>query len=130
MLFVGTLIPLHGIETVIEAAGYLRDRPDIEIMLVGDGQLGPRLQALLSENDLPQVRWERRWLSLAQLADHVGASEICLGVFGGPGKAERVLPFKVYYARLRGKSSSANRSCPCHPVCQSAIRGSRGINDP
>src|SRR3954447_23222631 len=40
-LFVGKLIPLHGLETILEAA---RRAPELRFRVVGSGQLGPLLE--------------------------------------------------------------------------------------
>jgi glycosyltransferase involved in cell wall biosynthesis len=41
ILFVGTYIPLHGIETILQAAQILKDEPGLRFILGGQGQLYP-----------------------------------------------------------------------------------------
>ncbi|HEY4529477.1 MAG TPA: glycosyltransferase [Luteimonas sp.] len=101
VLFVGTFVPLQGTLVVAQAIHQLRDH-EIEFVVIGNGQQAEAAAPLLESN--PRVRWIRDWQSSAMLAGHMGAADICLGVFGGEGKAERVLPFKVYHALAHGKA--------------------------
>lgn len=94
VLFIGTLVPLHGIRTIIEAARRLASRRDIEFKIIGDGADAPILQAAIA--DLANVTWQRRWCSAEELANEIKASDICLGVFGDTDKTQRVCPYKIY----------------------------------
>jgi glycosyltransferase involved in cell wall biosynthesis len=88
-LFVGKLIPLHGLETILEAA---RLAPELLFRVVGTGQLG----ALL-ERRPTNVEWVP-WVEYEQLADELHAAGAALGIFGGSDKASRVIPNKVFQA--------------------------------
>ena len=99
VVFVGTLVPLHGIEVIVEAAERLGGRPDIRFVVVGDGQES----AFLEKNRPPNVTWVRRWHSSSELADILSAAEICLGVFGTTGKTDRVWPLKNYLYLAAGR---------------------------
>jgi len=94
VLFIGTLVPLHGIRTIIEAARRLASREDIEFQIIGDGADAPLIQA--HAGDLVNVTWQRRWFSAEELAREIKASDICLGVFGDTDKTQRVCPYKIY----------------------------------
>ncbi|SED44244.1 glycosyltransferase [Pseudomonas anguilliseptica] len=94
VLFIGTLVPLHGICTIIEAARRLASRQDVEFQIIGDGADAPLLQAAIA--DLVNVTWQRRWYSAEELASEIKASDICLGVFGDTDKTQRVCPYKIY----------------------------------
>lgn len=111
VLFFGTMIPLHGVEKIVRAAELLADRGDIRFRLVGDGQIADDIAKSIKRSN---ISWERSWCTQEQLAEEVGKSHICLGVFGGLGKAARVLPFKVYYAMAAGRPviSQASYSLP------------------
>lgn len=118
VLFVGTLIPLHGVPTILEAIRWLwldaRQRDRFHFRFVGDGQLGPQLADFVSGEDSARISWVREWRSPAELADEIAAADICLGVFGGGGKAARVLPFKLYMYLASGRAviSQAEYSLP------------------
>lgn len=95
VLFVGTMAPLHGLETILEAAQLLSARPDIHFRLIGDGQDAPAVEARL-RTPLPHVEWERAWQPSRRIAEEIGRADICLGIFGAGDKAQRVCPFKIY----------------------------------
>ena len=95
VLFVGTIAPLHGVMTILEAARLLAAHADIQFRLIGDGQESPTVEAWLKTNRV-NVSWERQWQSSAQIADAIARSDICLGIFGAGEKAQRVCPYKIY----------------------------------
>lgn len=111
VLFIGTFIPLHGILGALrQLAPLLADRR-FEFQLIGDGQDADQVQAFLATVPDARVRWMRDWQSAETLADAVRAADVCLGVFGGRGKAARVLPFKVYLYLALGKPVLTQREC-------------------
>jgi glycosyltransferase involved in cell wall biosynthesis len=88
-LFVGKLIPLHGIETILEAA---RLAPEVPVRIVGSGQLDRLL------HDRPaSVEWIQ-WLEYERLPDEYRSAAFALGVFGSSDKAARVIPNKAFQA--------------------------------
>ena len=93
-LFVGKLIPLHGVETILAAARLAREVP---FRIVGSGQLEPLLA------DRPaNVDWVP-WVEYEQLPDELHRAGCALGVFGRSPKAARVIPNKAYQALACGK---------------------------
>ena len=104
VLFAGTLVPLHGIEVILAAMTRLANDPGIDFRLIGDGQQHALVEEFLEDVNPTNVTWIRHWLSLDELALEVERADICLGVFGGNGKASRVLPFKLYYALAAGRA--------------------------
>ncbi len=98
-LFYGKLAPLHGVATVLEAARAPGVPP---VRLIGDGQLGPWLEAELGRDRPPGLTWER-WVPYESLGAEVAAAAVCLGVFGTSDKAARVVPNKVWQAMAAGR---------------------------
>jgi glycosyltransferase involved in cell wall biosynthesis len=92
-LFVGKLIPLHGLETILAAA---RLAPDLPFRAVGNGQLAP----LLADRP-PNVEWVR-WIEYERLPHELHRAGCALGVFGRSAKTARVIPNKVYQALACG----------------------------
>ena len=92
-LFVGKLIPLHGLETILEAA---RRAPDLRLRIAGSGQL----DALL-EGRPDNVEWIR-WTPYEQLPATLNAAACALGIFGTSAKAARVIPNKAFQALACG----------------------------
>ena len=68
VLFWGTFIPLHGVDTIIRAAKQLQlSHPHIQIELVGDGQTADASAALIDDLKLNNINWQRCLLSAARL---------------------------------------------------------------
>ena len=92
-LFVGKLIPLHGLETVLAAA---RRAPELRFRIVGSGQL----EGLLAGTP-PNV--ERvAWVDYERLPDELHRAGCALGIFGTTAKAARVIPNKAFQALACG----------------------------
>lgn len=104
VLFVGTLIPLHGVSTVLSAIGALLPEQKYDFRIVGDGQLGHLVSEFLAEHGDGAVAWVRGWQDLKALSAEIAAADVCLGVFGGDQKAARVLPFKLYMYLASGRA--------------------------
>ena len=92
-LFVGKLIPLHGLETILGAARLL---PEIPFRIVGSGQL----DALLGDPPA-NVDWVP-WIEYELLPEAIQAAGCALGVFGTSDKAARVIPNKAFQALACG----------------------------
>ncbi|MEE3326121.1 MAG: glycosyltransferase family 4 protein [Myxococcota bacterium] len=54
--YLGTLGLAHGLGTLLETAENLRDQPEIAFLLIGDGAEKKKLEALIEEKKLPNVR--------------------------------------------------------------------------
>jgi glycosyltransferase involved in cell wall biosynthesis len=106
-LFVGKLIPLHGLETILEAA---RLAPEIPFRVVGSGQL----EAALARRPA-NVEW-LRWVEYERLPDELHRAGCVLGVFGTSAKADRVIPNKAFHALACGA-----------PLVTAGTRGAREL---
>ena len=92
-LFVGKLIPLHGLETILEAA---RLAPDLRLRIVGSGQLDPLLAGRPAN-----VEWVP-WVDYERLPEELNRASCALGIFGTSAKARRVIPNKAFQALACG----------------------------
>ena len=101
VLFYGQFIPLHGIETIINAA-ILLEGESFEWQLVGRGQEEGRIRDLLRQHPLPNLHWTR-WVPFLELSDWIRRADICLGIFGDTCKANLVIPNKAYQILAVGK---------------------------
>jgi Glycosyltransferase len=101
VLFYGQFIPLHGIETIVQAARLTRDEP-IEWNLIGKGQEAGRIQALLAEQPLANLRWDS-WVDYEKLHQRIAEADVCLGIFGKSKKAASVIPNKVFQIVAMGR---------------------------
>jgi len=93
VLFVGKLIPLHGLDTILAAA---RLAPDVPFRIVGSGQLD-RLLA-----DRPANVQRVPWVEYEQLPGELYRASCALGIFAASPKAARVIPNKVFQALACG----------------------------
>ncbi len=103
VLFVGTLIPLHGLRVIADAARQLGANSGVIFEIIGEGQEAPVLEELIAESVRAPVAWSRGWHDLEYITQRMESAHVCLGVFGGHGKAARVLPFKAYLALAGGR---------------------------
>jgi glycosyltransferase involved in cell wall biosynthesis len=92
-LFVGKLIPLHGLETILAAA---RLAPEVPFRVVGSGQL----EQLLAQRP-PNVEWVE-WFEYQRLPEELHRAGCALGIFGTSAKAGRVIPNKAFQALACG----------------------------
>jgi glycosyltransferase involved in cell wall biosynthesis len=93
VLFVGKLIPLHGVETILEAA---RLAPELEVRVIGSGQLDAAM-----EDRPPNVEWIE-WIEYDDLPREYWSAGCALGIFGTSDKAQRVIPNKAFHALACG----------------------------
>ena len=111
VLFVGTFIPLHGVQTIVEAIAKLRQHRGIHVRVIGDGQDANLVEDAISRFG-HTFDWQRRWHDSEELAAEIAASDICLGIFGSTEKTQRVLPFKLYaYSRIGRCIITAKTEC-------------------
>lgn len=120
VLFVGTLIPLHGIPVILEAMRQLLADDRFEFRILGEGQQSDLVERFMADHPSHTVSWVRGWSALDEVAAEVGAADICLGVFGGGQKAARVLPFKLYMYLAAGRPI----------ISQSLLSTPEGVPDP
>jgi glycosyltransferase involved in cell wall biosynthesis len=92
-LFVGKLIPLHGLETILASA---RAAPDLRFRIVGSGQL----DSLVRERP-ENVDWIP-WIEYEHLPAELHRAGCALGIFGTSDKAHRVIPNKAFQALACG----------------------------
>ena len=100
VLFYGQFIPLHGIDTIVEAALSERGRVH-NWSIIGTGQEAARIDADLAQADVPHIV-RRDWVDYPQLVREMQRADICLGIFGTSEKAASVIPNKVFQALAAG----------------------------
>lgn len=101
ILFYGQFIPLHGVDTIIDAALHPRGQ-EHAWTIVGTGQEAMRIDARLQDADSAHVQ-RHDWVDYGKLAGLMGEAHVCLGIFGTSQKAASVIPNKVYQTFLCGK---------------------------
>ncbi len=104
VLFVGTFIPLHGIEYILGAAALLGESaPEVRFTFIGHGQTYDDMRALGKDLALDNVVWGAHWLEGTELVERSARADLVLGVFGASAKAQRVIPAKAYAALAQGR---------------------------
>jgi len=102
VLFYGTYLPLHGIDTIVEAAAILRDAP-VSFTLVGEGQTLADMKA--RARALPEEKIAfRPPVPPADLTRVIAGADVVLGIFGTTPKARLVVPNKIYQALAVGRA--------------------------
>ena len=97
VLFFGTGVPLHGLGTLLDA---VRTVPSVQLTLVG-GTAADRARATVELG--PRLRLEPDFVDRTRLQELLAQSQLVVGVFGGSGKAQRVVPFKLVHALAAGR---------------------------
>lgn len=101
VLFYGQLIPLHGLSTILAAIAQ-HEAKDLHWVIVGKGQQQQLLADFIADAASPAITW-LPWVDYERLPALIARSDLCLGIFGGSGKAGRVLPNKLFQALAMGK---------------------------
>lgn len=117
VLFYGQFIPLHGLETILEAVR-LSQEADIHWLIVGKGQQVPLMRDFLATYEGRNITW-LEWVDYDRLPDLIARADLCLGVFGGSDKAARVIPNKVFQQLAMGKHVITRQSPAVAGLAQS-----------
>lgn len=98
--FYGTLAPLQGVETIMQAAELLRERSDVRFELIGPIDKKKSTVALRRQLTSKYINYVP-FLPYEELQERIRGFDVGLGVFGPSLKANVVIPNKVYhYAAL------------------------------
>ncbi|MFK8056455.1 MAG: glycosyltransferase [Saprospiraceae bacterium] len=98
--FYGSLAPLQGVETIMQAAELLRDRADIRFELIGPIDKKKSTAVLREQLTTKHITYVPH-LPYEELQERIRSFDVGLGVFGPSLKADVVIPNKIYhYAAL------------------------------
>lgn len=121
ILFYGQFIPLHGIETIIEAAA-MAEPGTYRWTLVGRGQETAKIRQKLAERPIADLAWAP-WIAYEGLKEAIARADICLGIFGSSDKAARVIPNKVFQALASQKPLLTRDSPAIRELLSDALPG-------
>lgn len=95
VLYYGNMLPLHGVQYVIDAATKLADHKDIIFHLVGGKEeVARRVEDAVAEG--AHIEYDE-WIPYAQLPEAFAQSDLCLGgPFGGTVQSQFVVTGKTY----------------------------------
>ena len=121
VLFYGQLIPLHGLQTILNAVRMLQGE-NIHFTIIGDGQERILMeQAVRDEALAPTLTW-KPWVSYDRLQHYIAASDLCLGIFSAGDKASRVIPNKVYQTLITGRPIISRDSPAIHELPRTILQ--------
>ena len=110
VLYFGSILPLQGVETIVEAANMLKDRPELSFLLIGP--VGGELKDRSASANIEFIDW----LDQEKLAETIATADLCLaGHFNDRiDKAKRTIAGKTYIYRAMEKpvilgDNAANR---------------------
>jgi glycosyltransferase involved in cell wall biosynthesis len=109
-LFYGQLIPLHGIDTILEAVS-LTERVSIPWVIVGRGQDEAAIRKYIERQAPKNMTWIP-WVDYHSLPDMIRRATVSLGIFGRSDKAARVIPNKMFQILAAGGSIITRESPP------------------
>lgn len=106
VLFYGSFLKLHGIDTILLAAAKLKDFPIRFDFIGGRGKTVRKFHSRCRELGLTQVT-HRVWVPLNDLLQtEIPTTDLCLGgPFGGTPQAQRVVTGKTTQALALGKAT-------------------------
>jgi glycosyltransferase involved in cell wall biosynthesis len=117
VLYYGSYIPNHGVETIIEAANLLRNHPDIQFEMVGQGPTKTKAEELVNQYQLKNVIFTN-WLEKEALLQKITQADIVLGIFGTTLHSQITLHNKIHESLALGKAVITRDS----PAIQEAIQ--------
>jgi glycosyltransferase involved in cell wall biosynthesis len=95
LIYYGTFIPNHAVLTIIQAAALLRDQPEIQFVMYGEGPDLPEALRLTEELNLINVTF-CGWADKENLPIEVARSHICLGAFGDTPQSLMTVQNKIW----------------------------------
>lgn len=98
VLYFGSILPLQGVDVVLDAVKLLKDEKDIYFQIIGPI---PEKYSKPIHDNVEYIDW----LSQEELAEHIANADLCLaGHFSGDiDKAKRTIPGKAYIYAAMGK---------------------------
>ena len=91
VLYVGSYIPLHGTEVIMEAANLLQEKgEDIFILMIGQGPDHDKCKALAEKYNLKNIEF-KGFMTLEELNYYYNATDINLGLFSIGERANSVV---------------------------------------
>ena len=98
VLYFGSVLPVQGVDVIMQAMALLADDPRIHFYFIGP------VDQKVTPTESPNITYIR-WLSQPELAERISQADLCLaGHFNKEnGKANRTIPGKAYIYEAMNK---------------------------
>lgn len=103
VLYYGTFIANHGLDHILEAVKLLLEDNAIEFLFIGEGPEKARIVELAESEELRNATF-MGWCSQADLVQHIGTANVCLGAFGSTPQSLMTVQNKIYECMACGKA--------------------------
>jgi len=98
-VFWGRFAPIHGLDVILQAAKLLETDKTIRLTVIGHGDKGAEEKLRQRVHDLALKNVSLRgFVPRERLREAVAEADVVLGIFADTGKANFVVPHKVYEA--------------------------------
>jgi len=103
MVYMGSYIPFHGVDIVMNAAKILEDQgEEVYFLMLGKGQKYAESTALAKKHALKNIEFID-YVSMEELNDYYNASDVTLGAYGAGERAKVFITNKAYESFAVGK---------------------------
>ena len=103
MVYMGSYIPFHGVDIVMDAAKILEDKgEEVYFLMLGKGQKYEESTALAKKHALKNIEFID-FVTMEELNDYYNASDVTLGAFGAGERAKVFITNKAYESFAVGK---------------------------
>jgi len=103
LVYMGSYIPFHGVDIVMEAAKILEDKgEEVYFLMLGKGQKYEESTALAKELNIQNIEFID-FVTMEELNDYYNASDVTLGAFGAGERAKVFITNKAYESFAVGK---------------------------
>jgi len=92
--FLGSFIPFHGVDTIVECAEILKNHDDIKFVIMGKGQTWKENYDKAIKKGLKNIEFTG-FIPFKKVLEHLNNSDVTLGVFGDYERRTNVVANKV-----------------------------------
>ena len=103
LVYMGSYIPFHGVDRVMNAAKILQDKGvEVHFLMLGDGQTFKANRKLAKDLALNNVEFIS-YVTMEELNVYYNASDVTLGAFSGSDRSKMFITNKAYESFAVGK---------------------------
>lgn len=122
--YAGGFSPWRGLDTAIKAMPEIvKEIPSAKLLLVGDGEMMPKLRLLTKAMGLDEEVVFTGWVEFEEFPGYVAASDVCIVPHISTEQTEATIPHKLYQYMLMGKPVVVSSCRPLRRVVEGAPCG-------